>query len=100
MTLTVQTEYFVGTIHQKDISAVNTGWYKTIEVEGVKVNFQLDTGAKCNIISYKVFKTLEGKRMTKSRANVTSNCGHHIKTLGTTNLTCVCKNTKHNVYFL
>ena len=45
------TEYFVGTIRQKDISAVNTGWYKTIEIEGVKVNFQLDTGAKCNIIS-------------------------------------------------
>ena len=30
------TEYFVGTINQKDISAVNTGWYKTIEVEGSK----------------------------------------------------------------
>ena len=30
------TEYFVGTINQKDISAVNTGWYKTIEVEGAK----------------------------------------------------------------
>ena len=29
------TEYFVG-----------TGWFKTIEVEGVKVNFRLDTGAK------------------------------------------------------
>ena len=46
------TEYFVGTINQKYISAVNTGWYKTKEVEGVKVNFQLDTGAKCNIISH------------------------------------------------
>ena len=44
------TEHFVGTIYQKDISAVNTGWYKTIEVEGIKVNFHLDTGAKCNII--------------------------------------------------
>ena len=30
------TEYFVGTINQKDISAMNTGWYKTIEVEGSK----------------------------------------------------------------
>ena len=44
------TEYFVGTIYQKDISAVNTGWYKTKEVEGIKVNFQPDTGVKCNII--------------------------------------------------
>ena len=52
------TEYFVGTINQKDISAVNTGWYKTMEVEGVKVNFQLDITAKCNNISRKVFKTL------------------------------------------
>ena len=96
------TEYFVGTINQKDISAVNTGWYKTIEVEGVKVNFQLDTGAKCNIISHRVFKTLSrvgDKKMTKSRARLTSYSGHHIKTLGTTNLTCVCKNVQHNVQF-
>ena len=95
------TEYFVGTINQK-ISAVNTGWYKTIEAEGVKVNFQLDTGAKCNIISHRVFKTLSrvsDKKMTKSRARLTSYSGHHIKTLGTTNLTCVCKNVEHNVHF-
>ena len=37
---------------------MNTGWYKTMEVEGVKVNFKLDIGAKCNNISRKVFKTL------------------------------------------
>ena len=47
MTLIAQTQNsYVGTINQKDISAVNTGWYKTIKVEGVKVNFQLDT-ARC-----------------------------------------------------
>ena len=96
------TEYFVGTINQKDISAVNTGWYKTIEGEGVKVNFQLDTGAKCNIISHRVFNTLSrvsDKKMTKSRARLTSYSGHHIKTQGTTNLTCVCKKVEHNVQF-
>ena len=37
--------------------------------------------------------------MTKSRARLTSYSGHHIKTLGTTNLTCVCKNVEHNVQF-
>ena len=52
------TEYFAGTINQKGLSAGNTGWYKTIEVEGVKVNFQLDTGARCNINLHRVFKTL------------------------------------------
>ena len=96
------TECFVGTINQKDISSVNTGWYKTKDVEGAKVNFQLDTGAKCNIISHRIFKTLSrvsDKKMTKSRARLTSYSGHHIKTLGTTNLTCVCKNVDHNVQF-
>ena len=68
------TEYFVGTINQKDISAVNTGWYKTLEAEGVKVNFQLDTGDKCNIISHRVFKTLSrvSDKKMKSRARLTS----------------------------
>ena len=50
-----------------EVSAVNIGWYRTIEVEGVKVNFQLDTGVKCNIISHNVFKT--------KVASVTSVCG-------------------------
>ena len=96
------TEYFAGKINQKDISAVNTGWYKSTAVEGVKVNFQLDTGAKCNIISHRIFKTLSrvsDKKMTKSRARLTTYSRHHIKTLGTTNLTCVCKNVEHNVQF-
>ena len=66
------------------------------------MNVQLDTGAKCNIISHRVFKTLSrvsDKKMTKSRARLTSYSGHHIKTLGTTNVTCVCKNVEYNVQF-
>ena len=81
---------------------MNTGCYKTKEVEGIKVNFQLDTGAECNIISHKVFKTLSrvsDKKMTNSRARLTSYSGHHIKTLGTTNFTCVCKIVEHNIQF-
>ena len=35
--------------------------------------------------------------MTKSRARLTSYSGHHIKTLGTTNFTCVCKIVEHNI---
>ena len=65
MTESSHTAYFVGTIHQEDISC----WYKTIQVERVKVNFQLGT-ATCNIISHTVFKTLKGKKMIKSRAKL------------------------------
>ena len=54
---------------RKTYLAVNTGWYKTIQVERVKVNFQLGT-ATCNIISHTVFKTLKGKKMIKSRAKL------------------------------
>ena len=35
--------------------------------------------------------------MTKSRARLTSYSGNHIKTLGTTNFTCVCKIVEHNI---
>ena len=37
--------------------------------------------------------------MTNSRARLTSYSGHHIKTLGTTNFTCVCNNVEHNIPF-
>ena len=75
------TDYFVDTLHQEEISVVNTDWYKAVDAEGVKVKFQFDTGAKCNIISHTVFKTLEGKKMTSVMGKLTSYPGHHIKTL-------------------
>ena len=50
-------------------------------------------------MSHKVFKTLSGKKMTKSGSRLTSYSGHHIKTRGTANLTCVCKIVEHNVQF-
>ena len=56
------TDYFVGTIRQKDINAVTTGWYKATGVEGIGVNFQLDMGAKCNITSHKVSKHSKARR--------------------------------------
>ena len=89
------TEFFVGNIHQKDISAVNTSRYKTIEVEGVKVNFQLDTDAKCSIISQKVFQTPKGKKMTKSKARLTLYSRYHIKTTGTTKILHVYARTQN-----
>ena len=66
MTKSSDTAYFVGTIIRKTYLAVNTG---TIQVERVKVNFQLGT-ATCNIISHRVLKTLKGKKMTKSSAKL------------------------------
>ena len=49
--------------------------------------------------SIKTLSRVSDKKMMKSRARLTSYSGDHIKTLGTTNLACVCKNVEHNVHF-
>ncbi|CAC5370732.1 unnamed protein product [Mytilus coruscus] len=49
-------ELFVATI---DNSELNTDeWTETINVNDVPINFQLDTGAKCNILSLHKLKTI------------------------------------------
>ena len=75
--MTVQTlkTMLVLYIYREEISAEKTGWYKITEVEGVKANFQLDTGVKCNIISHNVFKTPHGMKITKSVVKLTSYAG-------------------------
>jgi len=75
--MTVQTlkTMLVLYIYREEISAEKTGWYKITEVEGVKANYQLDTGVKCNIISHNVFKTPHGMKITKSVVKLTSYAG-------------------------
>ncbi|KAK7106746.1 hypothetical protein V1264_017967 [Littorina saxatilis] len=91
--------YSLGTIGTAEMNTVDSGWFQKLEVEEKTVNFQLDTGAKCNVISEKTFKSFKGKKLEKSKVKLTSYSGHNIKTLGSTKLTCKFKKEEHEVKF-
>ncbi|CAC5380097.1 unnamed protein product [Mytilus coruscus] len=91
-------ELFVATI---DDSELNTDeWTETINVNDVPVNFQLDTGAKCNVLSLQKLKTIcSYPIITKQVSPLRSYSGHIIDTVGVINLRCSYKCQDHAVKF-
>ncbi|CAC5385605.1 unnamed protein product [Mytilus coruscus] len=91
-------ELFVATI---DDSELNTDeWTETINVNDVPVNFQLDTGAKCNVLSLHKLKTIcSHPIITKQVSPLRSYSGHIIDTVGVINLRCTYKCQDHAVKF-
>ncbi|CAC5356578.1 unnamed protein product [Mytilus coruscus] len=91
-------ELFVATI---DNSELNTDeWTETINVNDVPINFQLDTGAKCNVLSLHKLKTIcSHPIITKQVSPLRSYSGHIIDTVGVINLRCSYKCQDHAVKF-
>ncbi|KAJ8319700.1 LOW QUALITY PROTEIN: hypothetical protein KUTeg_002743 [Tegillarca granosa] len=77
----------------KDINTIETdGWMETITVNNTDITFQLDTGAKCNVLSNAKFKSTGLKfPVRKPDIPLRSYSGHLIKTLGFVNLMCFYK---------
>ncbi|CAG2214759.1 unnamed protein product [Mytilus edulis] len=67
-----------------DNQELNTDeWTETINVNDVPVNFQLDTGAKCNVLSLNKLKTIcSHPIITKQVSPLRSYSGHIIDTVG------------------
>ena len=90
---------FVGCV-ESTINSVNktNEWYETLTIQNKSVQFQLDTGAKCNTISTKVYKSLENvPKLKKSDTPLKSYSGHPIVVLGTVVLQVTCKSETYNI---
>lgn len=83
-----------------DINTINTDWLVTVNVNNVPTKFQLDTGAKCNVMSYKTFKSLNYKTALKQPdMPLKSYSGHFIKAIGMTRLPCEFKGQGYDLHF-
>ncbi|CAG2204968.1 unnamed protein product [Mytilus edulis] len=91
-------ELFVATIDNQELNTDE--WTETINVNDVPVNFQLDTGAKCNVLSLNKLKTIcSHPIITKQVSPLRSYSGHIIDTVGVINLRCSYKCQDHAVKF-
>ena len=92
-------ELFIGMINLVN-SIQNDEWIETISINNTDIRFQLDTGAKCNVISRSTFeKTQLEIPMCKPDAPLRSYSGHIINTVGVINLPCVYKENQYNIRF-
>ena len=92
-------ELFVGCI-----TSINTvelsEWYEELTVQNKAVKFQLDTGAKRNVLPYKIIEDLGIQcHVEKTQIKLKSYSGHQIPTRGVVKLPCEHKGKVHNVQF-
>lgn len=94
-------ELFVGMItgsnHKyMDVNNVNnvgnSDWIETVKVNEHPVTFQLDTGAKCNVLSHRLYKQLSSETLQSCKTPLRSYSGHQITCLGTTHMLCSYNN--------
>ena len=74
--------------------------YEELTVKNKAVKFQLDTGAKCNVLPYKVIEDLGIQcQIEKTQIKLKSYSGHDIPTRGVVTLPCERKGKVYNVQF-
>ena len=82
------------------MNSVDAEWCETITVANVPIKFQLDTGAKCNLLPYSTFQKLGKLSLDKSKkARLKSYTNHKIWAKGRITLDCVYKDTVRSVVF-
>jgi hypothetical protein len=71
-------EFNVGSI-DTPVHSLDNAWYETLEISNQPIRFQLDTGAKCNVMSTKIFSQLKLDVIkTKPNTSLKSYSGHSI----------------------
>lgn len=62
-------------------------WFQTILVNGIEINFQLDSGAETNILPLKIYKKLKNKEeIKKTKVKIESYGGYKLNPVGTVTL--------------
>ena len=75
-------------------------WNQTAEVLGKKIQFKIDTGARCNTMKLKDFQRLtQACDLTSSKRNLRSYSNYHIYPVGTSVLQLKCNSKTLNVQF-
>ncbi|KAL4098278.1 hypothetical protein QTP88_022916 [Uroleucon formosanum] len=69
-------------------------WIDNIKMNGMETKIKLDTGAELNVISYKLFKQINGLNLNKSNVIIKSSGGYTTKSKGSTVIKLVNKGKK------
>lgn len=76
-------------------------WTERLNINGQNVSFKLDTGAECNVLAERTFRSLgcNTTLMKKSGCKLVTYSGHQMSPVGKVTLTCKYKEIKHEIDF-
>ncbi|XP_050065984.1 uncharacterized protein LOC126555061, partial [Aphis gossypii] len=73
---------------------INKSWIDNITMNGIETKIKLDTGAELNVMSYKLFKKLNGLNLNKSNVIIKSFGGYTTNSKGNTLIELINKGKK------
>lgn len=107
-------DFFIGTIELKKTKAkkkkIDTlatesqckkaTWTEKLKINGKDVSFKLDTGAECNVLAERSYRSLEtNSRLKVSSCKLLTYSGHQMSPVGKATLTCEYKGRSHLIDF-
>ena len=96
-------ELYAGMIHDLPLNSVNPlndEWVVNSKINDKTVNFQIDTGARCNVMSQDTFHSFGIKTALKpTSTKLTSFSGHKLKPIGIVQLPCKIQGNNFDIDF-
>ena len=87
-------------VQKYNINALTDDWIIDGEINQTLVKMQIDTGAKCNVMSLSTYNSLNIKySIENSKAFLRSYSRHKLPAIGNVNLKCKIKNMTTDVKF-
>ena len=85
---------------EKDVHRLSDDWTIKSIIYDNEIQMQIDTGARCNVISQNVLKQMKIKTaLKKTESKLRSYSGHTIKPLGSIKLPCYFNNNIYEIEF-
>lgn len=81
------------------VNQLTNSWLLETDINSKKVIMQLDTGARCNVMSTKTLSSLGLKVTNKSNSVLRSYSGHQLKPVGETSVPVKVKDKVHDIKF-
>ena len=93
-------EEYCGMLTEWPVNIIDDDWTVQSQINNKPIVMQIDTGAKCNVISKNVLnKTGIKTALSKPQATLTSYSGHKIRPLGAVQLDCTIKGQTFPIQF-
>ena len=93
-------EEYCGMLTEWPVNIIDDDWTVQSQINNKPIVMQIDTGAKCNVISKNVLnKTGIKTALSKPQAALTSYSGHKIRPLGAVQLDCTIKGQTFPIQF-
>ena len=91
--------FFIGSLTREESDLSKQDWFVSLLINDKNVNFKIDSGAECNVISKASYQSIRQQHLMKSKARLIAFGGQKLTPCGKAVLACRYKNKYHAIEF-